>query len=409
MKIDFGGSFADVHGPIARNTCSRRVRPSPSRATEPSLRWTIRFPSESVCTLSLIVCAEYGAPLTTRPPKLISDLMNVNVSPCPWIEIISGASCSQVGPSICTVISCLASCLAFVSAFSWRATAFRQFIKRARILSDTMISFFLFIKDSPSSITIEQSSIDKSNRAGHAVIPHDDVRLDRLPCALGINRQSERCQCRARKRDSHELQAVAGYIFGKAQRHEIGRYFRISLRRISFIRYQRFARRLAVRGRVHQRPFVCWVDCRLLAGSINILPAPGWFVRHRFFERLCLSTITRGRYRPINRPRLEPGQCSDRHNDYRSSGRPGERPPRRRAGTMNRRRVPVVLTKSRDQIQFNARGRRATGLALGEHRQRRNYRALVFQSRATSRACGRVSQPLIARGGFNQPVSRQIN
>ena len=45
-------------GPMAPSVCSRRVRPSPSRSTEPLLVAVIFVPSASFCTISVTESAE---------------------------------------------------------------------------------------------------------------------------------------------------------------------------------------------------------------------------------------------------------------------------------------------------------------------------------------------------------------
>src|ERR1700681_4747096 len=58
------GALAAERLPMAGKEVSWRVRPCVSRAVLPVLLCTMRLPSASVCTDSLVIVALYGAPCT---------------------------------------------------------------------------------------------------------------------------------------------------------------------------------------------------------------------------------------------------------------------------------------------------------------------------------------------------------
>src|SRR5262245_57977805 len=101
-----GASPCAVKGPIIGNDCSRRSRPDESRYSMAVDLWTIRFPSASVCVVSVTASAEYGDPFTGFPPTSMSETnpklpLLTTFTPCAIIPAVIAppGSCAYTDPT----------------------------------------------------------------------------------------------------------------------------------------------------------------------------------------------------------------------------------------------------------------------------------------------------------------------
>src|SRR5207253_729229 len=116
----------------------------------------MRFPSASVCIVSVTACAEYGAPFTGDPPINCSE-MNPN------------AALPPVTTFVCAKTPATGSC-------AWTATSAAKMI---------MITVRVFIFVAPLLFRLE---LHESNRARQSFFPDQYICLDRIGQAFGMNR-----------------------------------------------------------------------------------------------------------------------------------------------------------------------------------------------------------------------------